>query len=109
MEINVPNCYFQVDFVKGCIIERFGPAGTANFYSKQKRLIQAAQGGTVACVPEEELGAEGCTPGYWKQEHHFGNWAPYFPTGANATKFFHVFLACNLNNNNCKYQGYLLI
>ena len=25
-------------------------------------------------------GGEGCTPGYWKQIHHFGNWtAPYSP------------------------------
>jgi hypothetical protein len=31
---------------------------------------------------------EGCTPGYWKQPHHFGNWpAPYTPT----TKFSDVF------------------
>jgi hypothetical protein len=26
----------------------------------------------------EHGGGEGCTPGYWKQEHHFGSWtAPY--------------------------------
>jgi len=24
----------------------------------------------------EPPGNEGCTPGYWKQEQHFGNWAP---------------------------------
>jgi cysteine-rich repeat protein len=28
----------------------------------------------------EEMGGEGCTPGYWKQEHHFGNWVGYSPT-----------------------------
>ena len=27
-----------------------------------------------------EGGDEGCTPGFWKQSHHFGNWpAPYTP------------------------------
>jgi len=31
------------------------------------------------CMIEEE-GGEGCTPGYWKQFQHFGNWtAPYVP------------------------------
>jgi hypothetical protein len=24
-------------------------------------------------------GAEGCTPGYWKQEHHFDSWTTYTP------------------------------
>jgi len=33
-------------------------------------------------------GGEGCTPGYWKQRQHFGNWtAPYAPN----TKFDAVF------------------
>ena len=32
-----------------------------------------------ACMIEEG-GGEGCTPGYWKQPHHFGNWSsPYTP------------------------------
>ncbi|MHC4317923.1 MAG: SdrD B-like domain-containing protein, partial [Planctomycetota bacterium] len=32
------------------------------------------------CGFYEPLGGEGCTPGYWKQEHHFCNWpAPYEP------------------------------
>lgn len=35
---------------------------------------------------------EGCTPGYWKQAQHFGNWGcDYIPTGVNATQFFSVF------------------
>jgi hypothetical protein len=29
-------------------------------------------------VPDERGGGQGCTPGYWKQEHHFADWtAPY--------------------------------
>jgi hypothetical protein len=28
----------------------------------------------------EMAGGEGCTPGYWKQEHHFDSWtAPFTP------------------------------
>ncbi|MFD3000246.1 T9SS type A sorting domain-containing protein, partial [Pontibacter toksunensis] len=39
---------------------------------------------------------EGCTPGYWKQAHHFGNWGcGYDPTGADATLFFDVFDVSN--------------
>lgn len=35
----------------------------------------------VLCRTTEQEGGEGCTPGYWKQEHHFDSWtAPYDPT-----------------------------
>jgi hypothetical protein len=34
----------------------------------------------VMCRAEEEEGDEGCTPGYWKQEHHFDSWVGYAPT-----------------------------
>jgi hypothetical protein len=31
-------------------------------------------------TPTPPGGGEGCTPGYWKQPHHFGNWAaPFTP------------------------------
>jgi hypothetical protein len=34
---------------------------------------------TVTCEPPPPGGGEGCTPGYWKQEHHFDSWelTPY--------------------------------
>ena len=32
-------------------------------------------------TPPPVVGGEGCTPGYWKQDHHFDSWpAPYLPT-----------------------------
>ncbi len=31
--------------------------------------------GGLSIPPEPPSGDEGCTPGYWKQEHHYGNWA----------------------------------
>jgi len=34
---------------------------------------------------------QGCTPGYWKQLQHFGNWIGYVPTGASASKYNTVF------------------
>jgi hypothetical protein len=44
----VPKCYFQVDFVCGYAIDKFGPAGSNIFYSAQDRLISADNGGTNA-------------------------------------------------------------
>ena len=32
-------------------------------------------------------GGEGCTPGYWKQPHHFGSWTGYAPDDAFAEVF----------------------
>lgn len=45
MKVTIPKYYFQVDFVYGCVIEQFGPAGTNNYYGKQSRLIAHANGG----------------------------------------------------------------
>ena len=43
--------------------------------------------GSSRCVPPPPP-SEGCTPGYWKQSQHFGNWtAPYTPS----TSFQSVF------------------
>jgi len=40
----------------------------------------------ICKLQEQERGEEGCTPGYWKQEHHFGNWPvnPYTTTFGDA-------------------------
>ena len=49
MSVSVPNNYFEVDFVIGCVIWKFGPAATNNFYDKQNRLVARATGGTKDC------------------------------------------------------------
>jgi hypothetical protein len=36
-------------------------------------------------------GAEGCTPGYWKQPHHFDSWTGYAPTAAFSSVFANAF------------------
>ncbi len=48
MQVTIPRCYFQVDFVCGDYIDRFGPAGSNVFYSAQNRLISADNGGIHA-------------------------------------------------------------
>lgn len=41
-------------------------------------LVTAALG--VSATAGKKDHTEGCTPGYWKQSQHFGNWtAPYVP------------------------------
>ncbi|MHA6248215.1 T9SS type A sorting domain-containing protein [Pontibacter sp. CAU 1760] len=77
LEIVVPNCYYQVDFVKGCIIEKLG---SGNLYGTRK--ISFANGGTTACVPTEP---EGCTPGYWK--NHTDRWVGYSTSESFQTVF----------------------
>ena len=37
--------------------------------------------------PPPPGGAEGCTPGYWKQDHHFDSWQVYSPTDSFNTVF----------------------
>ena len=48
-------------------------------------------GCSANCTVEMD-GDQGCTPGYWKQEHHFDSWtAPYAPTTPFSTVFEDAF------------------
>lgn len=35
---------------------------------------------TPTNTPEPPAGGQGCTPGYWRQDHHFDSWVGYAPT-----------------------------
>jgi hypothetical protein len=48
LSVQLPNNYYQVDFVVGPAINEFGPAGGTIFYSAQDRLLSADNGGTNA-------------------------------------------------------------
>lgn len=41
--------------------------------------------------PPPSTGSQGCTPGYWKQKHHFDSWRVYTPTTAFGTVFANAF------------------
>ncbi len=43
----------------------------------------------AACKPP--AGGEGCTPGYWKQEHHFDSWVGYSPNQQFSSVFENAF------------------
>ena len=77
LTVKVPNCYFQVDFVGGKAIDKFGAAGSNILYGAQDRLISYDNGGTKSCncTPDEKTGKEGLTPGYWK--NHTAQWSGY--------------------------------
>jgi hypothetical protein len=42
----------------------------------------------MECINE---GTEGCTPGYWKQSQHFGNWVGYAPSDLFSSVFDNAF------------------
>jgi hypothetical protein len=46
LTVQLPNNFYQVDFVAGAAIDTFGPAGSNIFYSAERRLISADNGGT---------------------------------------------------------------
>ena len=49
-------------------------------------------------VPNEMQGGQGCTPGYWKQEHHFADWtAPYDPDDLFSDHFEDAFPGSTLS------------
>lgn len=50
LTVTVPDCFFQIDFVCGSIIDRLGPANSNIFYTPQGRLIDADNNGTQACI-----------------------------------------------------------
>jgi len=47
---------------------------------------------TPTPTPTPPAGGEGCTPGYWKQSHHFDSWpAPYLPSQQFSSVFENAF------------------
>jgi hypothetical protein len=49
MTVKIPGCFYQVDFVRGGVLEKLGPEGSKNFYGD--RLIEADNGGAECVTP----------------------------------------------------------
>ena len=45
MTVTIPKCCYQVDFVRGSLIDQFGPAHSHVFYCAQDRLLGSDNGG----------------------------------------------------------------
>jgi len=100
---NVPAGY-QVDSVR--VVEgNARGATTTTLYPQGTDSASAWIGGSTSSVglrgavvtffnsplappPPPEDGDEGCTPGYWKQPHHFDSWVGYSPTQTFASAGF---------------------
>ncbi len=53
---------------------------TVQFLATIDRVTSSEGNLTVTCTPPPPPGGgEGCTPGYWKQAHHFDSWLGYTP------------------------------
>ncbi|MBA3554792.1 MAG: hypothetical protein H0W29_08570 [Gemmatimonadales bacterium] len=57
---------------------------SSNSFANSLEFVFDGSGGVddiKVCREGREEGGDGCTPGYWKQPHHFDSWAdPYDPT-----------------------------
>lgn len=64
------------------------------------RMVVAINGSgaidDIVFTPEER-GGEGCTPGYWKQRHHFDSWSTYHPTDQFSDVFEDAFPGMTLH------------
>lgn len=49
LEVAVPSCFWQLNFVFGQPIVNLGPAASSNFYQDQGRLIAGSEGGFSSC------------------------------------------------------------
>lgn len=75
----------EIDMTFGTYIDHIvvnGPTPVSTTSNSATVNADYTTGGIIAFknsgVPHE--GGQGCTPGYWRQEQHFGNWtAPYTP------------------------------
>ena len=50
LTVQIPNSYYQIDFVCGAVIDHFGPAGSNIFYHAEGRYIDSDNGGCQAQI-----------------------------------------------------------
>lgn len=68
LRIEIPNCQYQLDFVVGDVIWKLGTVGSgpADTYTEQNRIVTDRWGRKDLKCETAVRGAEGCTPGFWK-------------------------------------------
>jgi hypothetical protein len=70
-------------------------ATSSNTFTNSLRFVFDGSGAVddiKVCHHEENGGGEGCTPGYWKQPHHFDSWTdPFDPTDLFSEHFEDAF------------------
>jgi hypothetical protein len=67
---------------------QYANVGTVDALSgSEGSLVQVSDSDPSHYYGEERRGGEGCTPGYWKQPHHFFAWTGYSPGDSFAAVF----------------------
>lgn len=93
---------YSPGFVLDRIVRSTGDAGgsvwTTTLYDVTSATVTVSNtiGGSIwfkfTDADGNEVGGEGCTPGYWKQRHHFDSWpAAYAPTTLFGSVFANAF------------------
>ncbi|HEV3165259.1 MAG TPA: SdrD B-like domain-containing protein [Isosphaeraceae bacterium] len=113
LTVDVPNCYFQVDFVCGPVIDKFGPAGSNIFYTPQGRLISADNGGSCDCGTPK-LDDNTATIGFWANSNGQAliNSLNGGPNATNlatwlSTNFPHLFPTSLIGTTNTSVASYI--
>jgi len=88
---------FQLDHVNVTVVTPSSTSGYTQTTPTVTELVSGSGSGLRGALAEYynvgvPYGGEGCTPGYWKQPHHFDSWpAPYLPTDQFSTYFDDAF------------------
>ncbi len=91
LTVRVPNCYYQVDFVCGFAIDKLGPANSNIFYTPQKRLVSADNGGAECCDNDGTISGykfnDADADGVWDNgEKGLSGWVVYLDGNNNGYK-----------------------
>ncbi|VTR96973.1 Serine-aspartate repeat-containing protein F OS=Candidatus Accumulibacter sp. BA-93 GN=sdrF PE=4 SV=1: Cna_B: Cna_B: Cna_B: Cna_B: Cna_B: Cna_B: Cna_B: Cna_B: Cna_B: Cna_B: Cna_B: Cna_B: Cna_B: Cna_B: Cna_B: Cna_B [Gemmata massiliana] len=91
LTVRVPNCYYQVDFVCGFAIDKLGPANSNIFYTPQKRLVSADNGGAECCDNDGMISGykfnDADADGVWDNgEKGLSGWVVYLDSNNNGYK-----------------------
>lgn len=79
LEVDIPDCNYQIDFICGPVIDQFGPAGSNIFYTPQKRLIAADNDGCNDCKPGDPHGDASISGYVFKDKDNDGYRDDYDP------------------------------
>lgn len=94
MDLTIPA---NGEFVRVQLFSEDNAAGALGLPASMYWVVAALEILDPPPPPPPPSGGEGCTPGYWKQPHHFDSWtAPYDPTDLFSVHFDDAFSGMTL-------------
>ncbi|MEX2205020.1 MAG: hypothetical protein WEF50_02195 [Myxococcota bacterium] len=82
-KLNVPDRCAEA----GTIVNVSDVSGVYGLDGSETPLTVTDADPALLLCTERPQGGEGCTPGYWKQSHHFDSWTTYLPTDSYEAVF----------------------